>query len=647
MGDGVTTRIQKEIAAIQQNYTDLNTKVDSNLAQIRMEMQNSSSQLREEMQSSLEKVSLDLKQFIAQCLRKPPMIDLGSGSKSQAISTPADSTSQDSSTRPYTKHSKLECPKFDGSDFMGWHHRILQFFEADSTPEHTRIRTVMMHLEGRALQWHLNYMRANESEGQVHWNQYILGMRERFGCNQYRNPLSELIALKQIGSVDDYYDQFESLLNLLKLSDEDAMSFFITNLKSELHQQVNLSQPKSLAQAVNYARYVESLMNGSAPLSMAAMSPAFKTFLNPNTNTKQSTYTQCTHTRNPTLLTSSNQQGLLTYIPPKQSSSTEKLTTNTKNSYVPTRVERDEHKKQGLCMWCAAKYAPGHKCGVKAQLYQMFLEGTIEPSTDDSFVDCVEFMDDTAQTGNDAENTPVISLNALLGCVGPRTMRIAGKIKNLVVMMLVDSGSTHNFLDTTLAKRLGCTIQTIKGLDVQVANGKTLRCQEVCSQLHWEVQGLSQQSDVFLVSLLGCDMVLGIEWLKTLGPIWWDFSLLVMKFVFKGVPCTLTGLNAGPVQLFSDKQASKQSYSEKSLFAMLVCTGTPQLCSMDTIPSTLAQLPQDLQALLLKYADALSLIPQAQLCAISTFSTDLMARIQQSWSQDPALVTLLASQLLS
>ncbi|OMP06167.1 hypothetical protein COLO4_08297 [Corchorus olitorius] len=347
MGDRVTTKVQKELAAIHQKYTDLNVKVDSNLAQIRSEMQTNSSQLRSEMQSRF---------------------------KSPTSSTPADSKSQGSATCSYTKHSKIECPKFDASDFVGWHHHILQFFEADSTPENTRIRIVMMHLEGQALQWH---MQVHEADGHC-------------------------------------------------------------NLKPEFQLMTIM--------IVNYAHHVESLMNGSAPLSFATMSPALKTFLSPNTNSIQSTYTQRTNTKLPSLQTAFNQQGLLPYTPSKQSSPTEKASQISKNSYVPTRAERDERKKQGLCMWCAAKYTPGHKCGIKAQLYQMFMEETTDPSIDDSYVDCIEFIDDTGQTATDAETTPVISLHALLGCVGPQTMQIAGKIKNQIVITLVDSGSTHNFL---------------------------------------------------------------------------------------------------------------------------------------------------------------------------------------------------------
>ena len=40
-----------------------------------------------------------------------------------------------------------------------------------------------------------------------------------------------------------------------------------------------------------------------------------------------------------------------------------------------TREEGDDHRRKGLCMWCEAKYVPGHNC-VKSQLYQLLVEDT-------------------------------------------------------------------------------------------------------------------------------------------------------------------------------------------------------------------------------------------------------------------------------
>ena len=53
-------------------------------------------------------------------------------------------------------------------------------------------------------------------------------------------------------------------------------------------------------------------------------------------------------------------------------------------------------------------------------------------------------------------------------------------------MLLVDSGSTHNFIDQAVAKKLRCKTQPMIGVNVTVANGEVLRVQEVCKSLRWE-----------------------------------------------------------------------------------------------------------------------------------------------------------------
>jgi hypothetical protein len=44
------------------------------------------------------------------------------------------------------------------------------------------------------------------------------------------------------------------------------------------------------------------------------------------------------------------------------------------------------------------------------------------------------------------EVEPVISLNALTGFFAPQTLKIIGYIKHRKVIILVDSGNTHNFI---------------------------------------------------------------------------------------------------------------------------------------------------------------------------------------------------------
>lgn len=46
--------------------------------------------------------------------------------------------------------------------------------------------------------------------------------------------------------------------------------------------------------------------------------------------------------------------------------------------------------------------------------------------------------------------------------------------------MLVDSGSTHNFIDISLAKKLGLELSPVKKVEVAVANGFKIQVKYGC-----------------------------------------------------------------------------------------------------------------------------------------------------------------------
>lgn len=63
-----------------------------------------------------------------------------------------------------------------------------------------------------------------------------------------------------------------------------------------------------------------------------------------------------------------------------------------------------------------------------------------------------------------------------------------------------------------------------------VANGEKVPCLGCCVAIIFSLQGQEFQANLHLLTLGGCDMVLGVDWLSTLGPILWDFIKLTMKF---------------------------------------------------------------------------------------------------------------------
>lgn len=120
-----------------------------------------------------------------------------------------------------------------------------------------------------------------------------------------------------------------------------------------------------------------------------------------------------------------------------------------------------------------------------------------------------------------------------------------------------------------MAKKLGCKKEMIGQTIVDVANGSSVSCEWVCKQFAWKLQGMEFVTDVLLLPLGNCDMVMGIQWLETLGEIRWDFKELKMEFTLHGKRHVLRGSVSKGVELktTSEKHLSKllSSNSECSM----------------------------------------------------------------------------------
>ena len=97
-----------------------------------------------------------------------------------------------------------------------------------------------------------------------------------------------------------------------------------------------------------------------------------------------------------------------------------------------------------------------------------------------------------------------------------------------------------------------------------------------------------QQTNFLALPLQGCDIVLGIQWLKTLGPIVWDFQALTMQFKVNGRQVILHGLQWGAIFMATKKQVSKMNYtSGKSLYSLVLTKQPPLQVGNDTFTQPL------------------------------------------------------------
>lgn len=65
------------------------------------------------------------------------------------------------------------------------------------------------------------------------------------------------------------------------------------------------------------------------------------------------------------------------------------------------------------------------------------------------------------------------------------------------------------------------------------------------------------ETDVMLLPLGGCELVLGIQWLSKLGTIQWNFKDLRMQFEYMGKKVILRGTHQAMLAWLSGKQMSK------------------------------------------------------------------------------------------
>uniref|UniRef100_A0A803N1M4 Integrase zinc-binding domain-containing protein n=1 Tax=Chenopodium quinoa TaxID=63459 RepID=A0A803N1M4_CHEQI len=217
--------------------------------------------------------------------------------------------------------------------------------------------------------------------------------------------------------------------------------------------------------------------------------------------------------------------------------------------HIPADV-RQEKIAKGLCYYCDQAYSREHQCQFKKpQLFTVGIPGSIDSDSEDNKGDLNSFVEPLAE--------PQISMIALVGNQSFQTMRVMERVKGKDLHILIDSGSTHKFVDASVASKLGCALSQIPFQAISVADGSY-------------------------------DMVLGIQWLRLLGLIYWDFQKLRMEFTFQGEQFVLKGI---PSKKLSVVEGDPREPIMDS--AIQLC-----LIHVQDVNSSIMQLEQDTSAVL-------------------------------------------------
>ena len=181
--------------------------------------------------------------------------------------------------------------------------------------------------------------------------------------------------------------------------------------------------------------------------------------------------------------------------------------------------------------------------------------------------------DDAAAGGAGAQPTeepdPVVSLHAIAGIRTEDTMMVPVHIGGHRLTALLDSSSTHNFIHKDLMSRLGLATSSAR-LRVTVANGDRVPCGAVARNVAMHIGQEEFAISCFGIGLGGFDLVLGVDYLRTLGPILWDFDDLCMAFWWHGRRIVWRGIGSPRVDISEPHLHALSADPERPLLDVLL-----------------------------------------------------------------------------
>jgi len=170
----------------------------------------------------------------------------------------------------------------------------------------------------------------------------------------------------------------------------------------------------------------------------------------------------------------------------------------------------DECELKGLCYNYDDKYFLGHKCK-EQNIFMAISEEISEEDEETPSMSESPKSNDITPPSDPPEVEPVISLNALTGFSTPQTLKLINYIKYRKVIILVDSGSTHNFIHRRIAQETHCYIHAINNFQIMIANGGSMKCGGHCENVRLQIGDYHLKSQMFSIDMGGCDIVLGAD----------------------------------------------------------------------------------------------------------------------------------------
>ncbi|XP_058725716.1 uncharacterized protein LOC131597011 [Vicia villosa] len=200
-------------------------------------------------------------------------------------------------------------------------------------------------------------------------------------------------------------------------------------------------------------------------------------------------------------------------------------------------AELEERSKKGLCFKCGDKWNREHVCKFK----HMSLKLCEDSSGEEAEVERLEENQMVVADKVEELQTLQLSMQSRDGFTSNKYFKVWVEVKGKKLLTLIDSGATSNFIDPKVVAELAVKIVETPTYVIEVGNGEKVKNQEVCEGLEFNMQGVKFSQIFFMMELGGTELVLGMDWLASLGKIEDNFGELSLKWEKEGLAYEIEG----------------------------------------------------------------------------------------------------------
>jgi hypothetical protein len=373
----------------------------------------------------------------------------------------------------------VDLPLFHGDNAAAWLLECEGIFDLAGIDNEHKIKWANAHIHGKAKTW---LSSANIQLYLMNWQQFCSLLCERFPGPSADDSMEQCQVLKQLNTVDNYIDQFEEWMSVMRkdhnyLTENFFLLRFLSGLKETIKHDTKCHKPATLRAAYWFARQQE------------------QSFLANNKRTIPPTVGQ--------------------NIPAYQQARAPLIRDN------KPRLSLDKAREKGKCWYCPKPWSFGHKCTiVQSMLHAIQLQGHSSEEEEFNETETRESLDNLQQD-KPAGMLMSISSAAAHGIAGNDTISLKMTIQGVTAITLVDSGSSSTFIDKAFAIKNDLSMRETVSRIVTVAGGGTLLSDAVISKCHYSIQRKKFIGDFKVLPLKG--FVLGVSWLKQYNPTTFDW----------------------------------------------------------------------------------------------------------------------------